>query len=297
MIAGPTPSSGIRPKTPPVVPMSVETPSGKDTAYENFPVGSWLLPTRLRPHVAVFYAYARAIDDIADTPRLPAAEKIARLQGFERALLGADRDDPAFVKAHAMRRSLAATGVTARHCLDLIAAFKQDAVKRRYADWGELIAYCRLSAAPVGRYLIDLHGGCAAGYGPADALCNALQIINHLQDCGDDYRTLDRVYLPQDWMAAEGALVEDLGGGASIPALRRVFNRVLDGVETLLASAAALPDGLSNRRLALEAAAILDIARALTRRLWRGDPLAGRIRLSRPATLWCCMRGASSTLF
>jgi squalene synthase HpnC len=273
-----------------------ETPSGKDATYENFPVGSWLLPARLRPHVAVFYAYARAIDDIADNPDLPADEKITRLDGFERALLGRESDDPAFAKAHAMRQSLVETDVTPRHCLDLIAAFKQDATKSRYADWDELIGYCLLSASPVGRYLLDLHGEAADGFGSSDALCNALQVINHLQDCQDDYRSLDRVYLPLDWMAEAGAAVEELDGVVTGAALRRVIDRTLDGVQALLEAAAPLPAGLKNRRLAMESAAILDIARTLTDRLRRGDPLAGRIELSKSEYLWCCVRGATSSL-
>lgn len=277
-------------------PTVAETPSGKDAAYENFPVGSWLLPARLRPHVAVFYGYARAIDDIADNPDLSPDEKIARLDGFERALLDRESEDPAFVKAHAMRQSLAETDVGPRHCLDLIAAFKQDAIKLRYADWNELIGYCLLSASPVGRYLLDLHGGSAHGYGPSDALCNALQVINHLQDCQDDYRALDRVYLPLDWFAEAGAAVEELDGAVTGPALRRVIDRTLDGVETLLEVAAPLPAGLKSRRLAMESAAILDIAWTLTGRLRHGDPLGGRIELSKSEYLWCCVRGAASSL-
>lgn len=279
-----------------VQPTVAETPSGKDAAYENFPVGSWLLPAKLRPHVAVFYAYARAIDDIADSPDLPAEEKIARLDGFERALLGREPENPAFVKAHAMRESLAETEVAPRHCLDLIAAFKQDAIKLRYADWDDLIGYCILSAAPVGRYLLDLHGGSADGYGPSDALCNALQVINHLQDCQDDYRTLNRVYLPLDWMTETGATVEELDGAVTGAALRRVIDRTLDGIARLLKEAAPLPAGLASRRLATESAAILDIAWTLTGRLRRGDPLAGRIQLSKTEYLWCCMRGVVSSL-
>lgn len=274
-------------------PSAVEAPSGKDAAYENFPVGSWLLPPAVRPHVAVFYAYARAIDDIADSAELTAEEKVVRLSGFERALLGGEVDNPAYAKAHAMRRTLNAAGVTARHCLDLISAFKQDAVKHRYADWRELIDYCDRSAAPVGRFLLDLHGGCRLGYAPADALCNALQVINHLQDCQDDFRTLDRVYLPLDWLQEEGAAVEDLDRAAITPALRRVVERCLDGVEHLLAEAAALPGGLRSRRLAMESAAILDIAHTLVARLRARDPLARRVQLSKREYALCCMRGAA----
>ncbi len=271
---------------------SVETPSGKDVAYENFPVGSWLLPARLRPHVAVFYRYARAIDDIADNPDLTADEKIARLRRFEDALVGRETDDPALETAHRMRRSLADTDVAADHCLDLLAAFKQDAVKLRYDDWADLMGYCVLSAAPVGRYLLDLHGGSKDGYGPSDALCMALQVINHLQDCKDDFVALDRVYLPGDWMAEAGAEVEDLKAGASSAALRKVFDRCLDATDSLLAEARPLPGGLTSRRLAMESAAILAIADRLVGLLRRRDPLGPRVELGKAGYLWCCLRGA-----
>lgn len=275
---------------------AVEAPSGKDAAYENFPVGSWLLKAALRPHVAVFYAYARAIDDIADSADLEPAEKIRRLDGFARALSGSD-DDPAYAKAHAMRRTLAATGITPRHCLDLVSAFKQDARQARYQSWAELIDYCNRSAAPVGRFLLDLHGGCRHGYAPADALCNALQVINHLQDCGEDYRTLDRVYLPLDWLAEEGAREADLDRPRLTPALRRVLDRALDATEALLAAARSLPSGLPSRRLAMEAAAIFDIAVALVGRLRRRDPLASRVALTKAEYAWYCARGAAGALW
>lgn len=265
---------------------TVETPSGKDAAYENFPVGSWLLPADLRPHIAAFYRFARAIDDIADNAALAPADKIARLEGFERALMGENSGDAAFDTGHRMQRSLSETGTTAQHCLDLIDAFKQDAVKTRYADWGELMHYCDRSAAPVGRYLLDLHGGGRDGYGPSDALCNALQVINHLQDCQDDYRTLDRVYMPEDWMREKGIGVEALDRPKCSPSLRHVIDRCLDATEPLLAEAKRLPGGLKSRRLAMESAAIVSIAERLMQKLRAEDPLAGRVALSKPGFLW-----------
>ena len=155
---------------------AVETPSGKGAADENFPVGSFLLPRRLRPHVAVFYAFARAADDIADNPDLSAEDKLCRLEALDGVFGGTGLDDPALDKATRVRGSLMQCGVTAQHCRDLLAAFKLDAVKTRYADWGELMAYCRLSATPVGRYLLDLHGEAAEDYPASDALCDALQV-------------------------------------------------------------------------------------------------------------------------
>src|SRR4051812_40149661 len=138
------------------VAVGIETPSGKGAGDENFPVGSWLLPRPLRPHVAAYYAFARAIDDIADNPDLDAGDKTRRLDAFGAALAGGSAD-PHYAKAEALRLTLAATGISARHGLDLISAFKQDAIKRRYADWNELIDYCLRSASPVGRFLCDLH--------------------------------------------------------------------------------------------------------------------------------------------
>jgi len=276
---------------------SVETPSGKDAAYENFPVGSWLLPAELRPHIAVFYRFARVIDDIADNPQLAPEAKISRLEGFEQALDGTNTDDPAFETGHRMRRSLLDADVPAQHCVELITAFKQDAVKLRYDDWDDLMGYCRLSAAPVGRYLLDLHGGSIDGYGPSDALCMALQVINHLQDCKDDFRQLNRVYLPGDWMMAEGVTVEDLNKEVSTDGLRRVLDRTLTATAETLGRARPLPSGLKNRRLALESAAIIAIADRLIDLLQRRDPLGPRVELSKPGYLWCCLRGAARSAF
>jgi len=272
--------------------LPVETPSGKDAAYENFPVGSWLLPAALRPHIAVFYRFARAIDDIADNPNTPPDEKIARLDGFAAAVRSGAATDPAYETGHRMHASLSETAVPARHCLDLIDAFKQDAVKGRYDDWDDLMGYCIRSAAPVGRYLLDLHGGSADGYGPSDALCNALQVINHLQDCKDDYLSLDRVYLPGDWMAADGMTIDELEGDRASTAVRRVLDRALDATEELMSEAWRLPAGLRNRRLAMESAAILNIAERLIRRLRTDDPLASRVELSKAGYLWQCLKGA-----
>jgi squalene synthase HpnC len=265
---------------------AAETPSGKGAGDENFPVGSWLIAPALRPHVALFYAFARAIDDIADNPALAPEEKVRRLDGFEAAITGSELSDPAFAKAHRLRASLAETGVTPQHCVELIAAFKRDATRLRYRSWNELIhEYCMLSAAPVGRYLLDLHGEAKSDYPFSDALCNALQVINHLQDCRDDYRALDRVYLPLDWMEEDGASVTALGDAKASPALRAVLDRCLDGVAGLLVDARRLPGRMASRRLAYESAAILALAESLEQRLRRQDPLAERVELGKPAAL------------
>ncbi len=274
----------------------VETPSGKGAGDENFPVGSFLIAPRLRGHVAIFYAFARAIDDIADNPALAAADKVARLDAMEDALYG-ESDRPGVEKATRVRDSCITTGVPLDHCRDLIAAFKRDATKLRYADWDDLMGYCSLSAAPVGRYLLDLHGESRAAWPASDALCNALQVLNHLQDCGDDYRNLDRVYLPEPWLAAEGETVAALARTACSPGLRRVLDRLIAGTDELLVTARTLPRRLQSRGLAMELAVIVRLALRLSEILKRGDPLAARVTLTKADFLSCGVRGALAGWF
>jgi squalene synthase HpnC len=258
---------------------TIETPSGKGAGDENFPVASILIDRRLRPHVLRFYAFARAADDVADNPALGADEKLRRLDLFEAGLAAAATGPEPAVR---LRDSLAETGVSDAHARDLLAAFRQDAVKRRYADWGELMDYCALSAHPVGRFMLDLHGEATSAHAPGDALCAALQVLNHLQDCGDDRRALNRVYLPADWMAEVGVSVAALDAPAAAPGLRRVLDRCLDGCDRLLEQAVPLAGLIRSRRLAAEVAVIHCLARRLAAALRRRDPLAQRVRPSKP---------------
>jgi hydroxysqualene synthase len=258
---------------------AVETPSGKGRDDENFPVGSWLIRRELRPHVHAFYRFAREADDIADNPSLAAEDKVRRLARMGAILDGAPGEDsPA---ALAMRASLAQTGITAQHCHDVLRAFTMDATKRRYRDWDDLMGYCRYSATPVGRQVLDLHGESRDTWSCSDPLCDALQVLNHLQDCAEDYRALDRVYLPERDLAACGSGLADLAAPQASPGLRRVIDRLLDGTEGLIERARGLPGSVHNPGLRRETAMIVTLAERLARRLRAGDPLAGRIKLTR----------------
>jgi squalene synthase HpnC len=260
-------------------PEAVETPSGKGRGDENFPVGSFLIRKDLRVHVHAFYRFARTADDIADNPDLSAGDKLRRLDRMAEILDGASGDDsPA---ATAMRQSLAETGTTSQHCHDVLRAFRLDATKLRYKDWDDLMAYCRYSASPVGRQLLDLHGERRETWPPSDALCSALQVLNHLQDCADDYRNLDRVYLPLDLLGQARASVTSLTAPAASPGLRQVVDQLLDRTDRLIAKADELPGGVEARGLRWEAATIVDLARRLSHRLRHGDPLAARVALSK----------------
>jgi squalene synthase HpnC len=258
---------------------SVETPSGKWRGAENFPVGSRLIRRDLRPHVHAFYRFARNADDIADNPALSPADKVCRLDRMAAILDGAPGGDSP--SAIAMRESLAETGTTAQHCHDVLHAFRLDATKLRYHDWNDLMAYCRYSASPVGRQLLDLHGESRETWPASDALCSALQVLNHLQDCAADYRLLDRVYLPTRDLAAEGIGVETLAARASCPRLRRVLDGMLNRTETLVTSARSLAPQVVSSGLRWECGVIIELAARLLRRLRRSDPLADRVRLKK----------------
>ena len=265
------------------------TPS-KGAADENFPVGSILIPKALRPHVMCYYNFAREIDDVADDPSTPAQAKIDRLEAFGLALSNGS-DDKSLATAARLRTSMLETNIPFAHGLDLISAFKQDAVQSRYKNWDGLIDYCQRSAAPVGRYLLDLHGEDSTLYPASDALCHALQVINHLQDAADDRREMDRVYVPTDWLAAEGLDISALDAPETSPALRRVFNKMLDGTSELLEHSATLAPAMTNRHLRAETRVIQKIAETLTKRLYNEDPIATRVELSKPAALFTAVKG------
>lgn len=255
---------------------SIATPSGKSSANENFPVGSFLIRADLRPHVHAFYRFARMGDDIADNPELSPDDKVRRLDLMEAVLRDPMRED--IPQAANLRRSLSETGVAPTNSCELLIAFRMDATKQRYASWDELMTYCRYSASPVGRQLLDLHGEPESARSASDALCVALQVINHLQDCGVDYLEMDRVYVPQDHLTRFGSETRELDSGQSTPGLRRCLDTLLDETEKLMVEARALPGRLTDFRLRAESATIVRLADKMIAQLRRRDPLAGRVK-------------------
>jgi len=267
---------------------NVEAWSGKARSDENFPVGSHLISRRVRQHMHAFYGFARNADDIADSPDLSPEEKIARLDVMEDVLLGRRlKGSPSAAK---LRRSLNETGVSPVHATDLLIAFRQDATKQRYETFDELYNYCRYSAVPVGRYVIDLHRERHSCYRASDALCIALQLLNHLQDCGDDLRNLDRCYIPQTLMRHFRVSTPDLLGPEESPGLRRVFITILDRVDRLNLAAEELPGMVVSRRLRAETTFICGLSVRLAERLAKADPLAGRVALTKIDGTFSLMR-------
>lgn len=250
-----------------------ERPS-RDHRSENFPVASLLLSRAIRPKVLAFYRFVRTADDITDDPRLAPEEKLARLDALEAAL-----DDPQTAEPAA--RPVHATGVGIEEARRMLSAFRQDAVQARYADWAALEDYCSRSANPVGRMLLRLHGeDDARAIAAADALCTALQLLNHLQDLVPDRDHLGRIYLPERWMALAGGELAFFDP-AHADARRPVLDAALDRVEEALDRASALPRLIRARRLALESAVTLRLARRLLALLRAGDPVRGRVALRR----------------
>jgi squalene synthase HpnC len=251
-----------------------EFASGKGHRDENFPVASRLVRAELRPTILAFYRFARAADDVADHATADAGQKLAALDRLEAGLRG---EAGASAEGYALHIAQQARGLTDRHALDLLEAFRRDVIKRRYADWAELMDYCRYSAAPVGRFVLDLHGESPALWPQNDALCAALQVINHLQDCAKDYRELDRVYVPIDALSAHGLTVQSLEDRRASPQLRAVIAGLARRTRALLDQARPFADRIADRRLALEVGVIQALAESLVHRLERRDPLSERV--------------------
>jgi squalene synthase HpnC len=256
--------------------------SGKGHRDENFPVASFLIHPRYRGAILAFYNFVRTADDIADHAVLLPKEKLALLDRLEAGLLGTNADDPAAVR---LREALAERNLSPKHAQDLIAAFKLDVTKLRYKDWDDLIAYCSLSAMPVGRFVCDVHGESRAVWPLNDALCAALQIINHLQDCKEDYQNLDRVYVPQDALTASGTNVEALGAERASPQLLDCLHKLAARTGRLLAESDDFAASINDRRLGLEVSVINTLAHRLTRKLMARDPLSDRVHLGKPAVV------------
>jgi squalene synthase HpnC len=252
--------------------------SGKGHRDENFPVASRLIHPRHRGAILAFYEFVRVADDIADHASLQPQEKLDLLDHLERGLLGQHDEQQ---EAVTLRAVLSERNLTPRHAQDLLTAFRMDVTKLRYRDWDDLMGYCSYSAMPVGRYVLEVHGEDRATWAANDALCAALQVINHLQDCKKDYRALNRVYVPEDALAAAGARVEDLAAERSTPALRECLKGLAIRSGALLDRSAPFSRLIRDARLGLEVAVIQALARRLVALLSRRDPLSERVHLGK----------------
>ena len=259
---------------------AAELRSGKGHRDENFPVASRLISPKHRaadPGVLRVRAHRRRHRRSRDAA-----------PGEKLEVSRSARSDPSRHQRRRTRRASRCAGnwpsaqLSPRHAQDLLTAFRMDVTKLRYRDWDDLIDYCTFSAMPVGRFVLDVHGESRATWPANDALCAALQIINHLQDCAKDYRDLDRVYIPLDAFAEAGATVEALGAPQASPALLTCIHKLARRTgDTLLRDSRPFSAGIADTRLALEVAVIQTYAERLIAMLRVRDPLSERVHLGK----------------
>ena len=270
-----------------------ELRSGKTHRDENFPVASWIIHPRHRALILAFYNFVRTADDIADHATLGERQKLEYLDLLEAELLGQGDSQPEAVN---LRRALAERSMPPRHALDVLIAFRMDVTKLRYENWDELIHYCRYSAMPVGRFMLDVHGESTSTWAASDALCAGLQINNHLQDCGSDYKNLNRVYLPRDALTLAGASVEALGHGRASPELLRCLHSLAARTQALLEESKSLSAEVKDFRLGLEISVIQAFADKIVRLLKVRDPLSERVHLGPIELLAYSLNGIASEI-
>jgi len=271
-----------------------ETSSGKGRRDENFPVASVLIALQYRAPIMAFYDFVRAADDISDHATLKAQEKLDLLERLDNALMERGPDEPVAAK---LRAECKARKLDPQHARDLITAFMRDVTYLRYRDWDDLIYYCRYSAMPVGRFVCDVHGEDPARVWEAnDALCAALQVINHLQDCGKDYRDLDRVYVTAESLAANGGAVEMLAEPRAPAPLLAAIRDLNEKTAALLDQSRIFADLIDDTRLAMEVGAIQALAEKLVARLRVADPLCDKVHAGKTGFALAGAQGALGAL-
>lgn len=251
--------------------------------YENFPVASRLLPQNLRQPISVIYAFARRADDFADEGNLSNEERMTALTDFSNKLdlieQGKGVEDTTFI---------ALADVIKQHQLpialfhDLLTAFKMDVTKSRYANFGEVMEYCRYSANPVGRLLLHLNKATSPqNLGYSDAVCSALQLTNFLQDISQDLVESDRIYIPLDEMAQFGVSEEDIRNKRTTPATRKLIEFQIRRTVKLMQSGAPLGKILKGRMGLELRMTIMGGSRILYRLNQQYDDVFSRPRLSK----------------
>ena len=244
-----------------------------------------LFPARLRPHLRAFGRFVRLADGITDDAFLTTREKVARLAALEHALDGTAAPQwsvEARTVAEELRRSLQQTGLPAQHVRHVLQAFRGDAAGHVSKSWIDLMQYCRLAAAPIGRHMLQLAGEDLQRCGPAsDALCAALRILKQLRDCKDPAVQYNRLCIPRAFLDDAMITPAHLRAPSAKGQARAVIDRVLDGVERLLDEAAPLPALIRDNGLATHAAIVLCRAKKLACQFRHRDPLRERVGLAR----------------
>jgi phytoene synthase len=211
--------------------------------YENFPVASLLVPAPLREPIEIIYRFARSADDFADEGTDPPEMRLRKLDDY-RAQLAV----PASPFFHELQKIIREHELPVGLFADLLDAFAQDVKKKRYADFSEVLDYCRRSANPVGRLLLHLFKRTnERDLRASDAICTALQLVNFWQDIGVDYQKDKRIYLPQDEMARYGVTEHHLSFQKCDGAWRTLMKFQVDRTREIMLSGKALGRSLPGR--------------------------------------------------
>lgn len=265
---------------------------------ENFPVASLLAPRHMRHHLHAVYAFARLADDFADMPGRSQEERLRLLDDWERRLELARQGEPDHPVFRAVAHTLATTGLPADLLGDLLEAFRQDVIKKQYGSYGELLDYCRFSANPVGRIVLYLAGQYdEEQWVCSDAICTALQLVNHWQDLGQDACNGRPLYLPEDEMALAGVNPKMVAERRFSPEVGELILSLVDRTRELFQAGEPLLQSVP-WPLNLELAVTWEAGVALLNMIEEqgGDTLRSRPSLSLPQWAGCFRRAVGHVL-
>ncbi len=266
--------------------------SGKSYSDENFPVASFLMTKKIRSIVRVFYFFARMADDIADHQKLSSNQKKKILLFFDNAISKSKKTNNKVLDKMIARFKELPSGK--KYSRNLLKAFMMDASNKKYKNWNDLLYYCKFSANPVGRFVIDAvneRKNIEKIYEASDSLCTALQIINHIQDCKKDFKELNRVYIPESFFKKYSVDKKILRKSKSIESFERLKIEIVDNVLLSLRKTKLGLREIQSWRLRKETLIILNIAKRLCNLLKIRDPLEKQIKLSRIDFIFCFFKG------
>ena len=266
--------------------------SGKSYSDENFPVASFLMTKKIRSIVRVFYFFARMADDIADHQKLSSNQKKNILLFFDNAISKSKKTNNKVLDKMIARFKELPSGK--KYSRNLLKAFMMDASNKKYKNWNDLLYYCKFSANPVGRFVIDAvneRKNIEKIYEASDNLCTALQIINHIQDCKKDFKELNRVYIPESFFKKYSLDKKILRKSKSEENFERLKIEIIDNVLTSLRKTKLGLREIQSWRLRKETLIILNIAKRLCNLLKINDPLEKQIKLSRIDFIFCFFKG------
>ena len=266
--------------------------SGKSYSDENFPVASFLMTKKIRSIIRVFYFFARMADDIADHQKLSSNQKKNILLFFDNAISKSKKTNNKILDKMIAKFKELPSGK--KYSRNLLKAFMMDASNKKYKNWNDLLYYCKFSANPVGRFVIDAvneRKNIEKIYEASDSLCTALQIINHIQDCKKDFKELNRVYIPESFFKKYSVDKKILRKSKSIENFERLKIEIVDNVLLSLRKTKLGLREIQSWRLRKETLIILNIAKRLCNLLKINDPLEKQIKLSRIDFIFCFFKG------